>query len=173
MAKLAGEQLSLIAELEFDDRRVGDWGWDDVGTEQISVPTLAGSKVGTKQIPVPTLAGSKIGTKEIPVPIFTVDFRVTEKWHPPVGCLEQKWSKDRKYWYWRYYDNRGKKRSLYLAKDYNKSIRKAMKIGVPSDAKSPQPTSTKTDPQNPNPTASNLIDITQTADCTSSSTRAA
>jgi hypothetical protein len=60
-----------------------------------------------------------------------------EDWKPRVGCLAQKWSKDHQYWCWRYYDIKGKKASIHLHKDYNKAVRKAIKIGVPHDAKLP------------------------------------
>jgi hypothetical protein len=60
-----------------------------------------------------------------------------EDWKPKVGCLSPKWSKNHQYWCWRYYDIKGKKRSIHLHKDYNKAVRKAIKIGVPFDAKLP------------------------------------
>ncbi len=58
---------------------------------------------------------------------------------PPIGCLEQKVIKSKKYWYWRYYTATGVKRSLYLSVDYHKAIAKAKAMGVPKDAKLPAP----------------------------------
>jgi hypothetical protein len=122
MTKLRGTQLSLIAELGTEDRPVGDWDYDELGTNKYLVPNSS--------IP-------ELGTNKILVPNFTKWDADLSDWQPPIGCLQQKWIKDHQYWYWRYYDNRHKKRSLYLGKDYNKAVRKAIKIGLPTDAKIP------------------------------------
>jgi hypothetical protein len=151
MTKLKGEQLSLITELGTDDRIVGDWGWEKLGTKDSLVPNS----------PLPEL-----GTKIWLVPNF-------DDWKPPIGCLQQKWIKDHQYWYWRYYDNRGKKASLYLCKDYNKAIRKAIKIGVPTDAKLPNMPATDPQIQTPNRATDDRRFIAPTAHSASSHRAAA
>jgi|GEM_PF-5822867 len=121
MTNLACVQLSLIADVESIDLPLSDWGWENERT----------GKLGTKNLLVPNFPSAELGTKNLLVPNFP-------EWTLPIGCLQQKWIKDRKYWYWRYYDNRGKKASLYLGKDYNKAIAKVKKIGIPADAKIPK-----------------------------------
>jgi hypothetical protein len=141
MAKLIGSQLSLIAESDFEYRPVGDWDYDELGTEIFLVPNSPLPELGTEIYLVPNL----------------------DDWKPPIGCLQQKWVKDHQYWYWRYYKLNGKKRSKYLHKDYDKAVRKAIKIGVPTDAKLPKSTHSKTRPQTQTARTENIIDIAQTA----------
>jgi hypothetical protein len=166
MAKYIGEQLSLIAELETDDLPVGDWGWEKLGTKEILVPNFPPPKLGTKEISVPNFY-------EPPREIPHWDDPIADNWKPPIGCLDRKWSKNHQYWCWRYYDNSGKKRSIHLHKDYTKAVRKAMKIGVPTDAKPAKCPDPKTDPQTQTATTDNLIDYPQTADRASRGARAA
>ncbi|WP_310485716.1 hypothetical protein [Chamaesiphon sp. VAR_48_metabat_403] len=144
-------QLSLIAELDAYDFPVGDWDYDELGTEIFLVPNSPIQKLGTEISLVPN----------------------SDNWQPPIGGFEQKWIKDHQYWYWRYYDNRGKKRSLYLAKDYNKAIRKAIKIGVPTDAKLPNLSASHSQGEAQKPTTDNLIPIPTTAHGTPRNSRAA
>ena len=156
MTKLLALQLSLIAESDFDELPVGDWDYDQLGTDEILVPNSSIQKLGTKKILVPNFPHQKLGTKEWTAPDYSA-------WTPPIGCFQQKWIKDHQYWYWRYYDNRGKKASLYLHKDYNKAVLKAIKIGVPSDAKCLSVPTTQTDPQISTPTQINPLNIASTA----------
>jgi hypothetical protein len=97
------------------------WGWLDGDSQQL----------GTKKKLVPNADDEQLGTKKMLVPN-------SEIWKPPIGCLNQKWVKSDKYWYWSYYKSKGKKTSLYLAKDYNEAIAKAKKIGIPANAKPPK-----------------------------------
>ena len=189
MTKLAGSQLSLIAESDFEDRPVGDWEFDELGTDKISVPNFQSSKLGTGKILVPNFPSSKLGTEKILVPNFPSPKLGTENqdricesnwvlpdysdWKPPIGCIDRKWIKDHQYWCWRYYDLQGTKRSIHLHKDYNKAVRKAIKIGMPSDAKLPKSTVRASDPQSPAQFTENIIDIAQTAHSASRDTRAA
>jgi hypothetical protein len=186
MAKLIGSQLSLIAESDFEYRPVGDWDYDELGTENLLVPNSTKQKLGTENLLFPNFPTSELGTENLLVPnstkqklgtenLLVPNFPTSESspskwtppdytdWKPPIGGLELKWVKDHKYWYWRYYDIDGKKASKYLHKDYDKAVRKAIKIGVPTDAKLPKPTHSKACPQTQHPTAENLIDIAQTA----------
>jgi hypothetical protein len=171
MAKFSGEQLSLIAESEFEHRPVGDWDYDELGTEIFSVPNFLPGELGTNKTDVSVIDYGKLGTEIFPVPNFYEpprqiphwDDPIEPCWKPPIGGLDRKWIKDRQYWCWRYYDTNGKKRSIHLHKDYNKAVRKCLKIGIPANAKLPKSKSVKTDPQIPTPTVENLIDITQTA----------
>jgi hypothetical protein len=135
------EEYALESALESG----AEWGWLD-----------GDPKLGTKDDSlVPNSPAQKLGTKENPVPNFESTYTWEEKyagkyledWQLPVGCFDRKWIKNHQYWCWRYYDRDGKKRSIHLHKDYNKAVRKAIKIGVPFDAKLPNlPTS------NPPPT---------------------
>lgn len=77
-----------------------------------------------------TYSQAELGTKISSVPNSGCD-------RLPVGFLEQKVIKSKKYWYWRYYTVTGIKRSLYLSVDYHKAIAKAKAMGVPKDAKLP------------------------------------
>jgi hypothetical protein len=125
------------------------WGWLDedptLGTNKSLVPNSPSQKLGTEDSLVPNSPPEKLGTNTSLVPNFEPMGTWAEKfngvyleeWKPIMGCLQQKWVKNHQYWYWRYYDNRGKKRSLYLGRDYNKAVRKVIKIGVPTDAKLP------------------------------------
>jgi hypothetical protein len=125
------------------------WGWLDedpkLGTKESLVPNSPSSKLGTDKSLVPNSPSSKLGTNKISVPNFETMGTWAEKfngvyleeWKPIVGCLQQKWVKNQQYWYWRYYDNRGKKRSIYLCKDYSEAVRKVIKMEMPTDAKLP------------------------------------
>jgi hypothetical protein len=166
MAKLEGTQLSLIAEVEDDDCPISDWGYEKLGTKEISVPNLPPPKLGTKEILVPNFY-------EPPRQIPRWDDPIDLNWKPPIGCLDRKWSKNHRYWCWRYYDKFGKKRSIHLHKDYNKAIRKAMKIGVPTDAKLPNPSASDPQTTAQNSPTDNLIDIAPTAHPAPRSRRAA
>ena len=141
MTNSEATQLSLIAESGFMHQPVGDWEYDELGTEICLVPNFPDRELGTEICLVPN----------------------SYKWQPPIGGLEQKPIKDRNYWYWRYYDNRGKKASLYLARDYNKAVARAIKIGIPPNAKQAQITLPIADPQTSSEKSGNLIDITSTA----------
>jgi hypothetical protein len=196
MTKLHGSQLSLITELGTEESKVGDWHYDELGTEEslvpnlnppklgtkeISVPNLNPPKLGTKEISVPNLNPPELGTKEISVPNFSPVELGTDKWtppdydnwKPPIGCLDRKWIKSYQYWCWRYYDHSGKKRAIHLHKDYNKAVRKAMKIGVPTDAKLPFLPPSDPQTQSISSTTDNLIDLAPTANRTSRPPRAA
>jgi hypothetical protein len=151
MAKLKGTQLSLITELGTNDLPVGDWAYDELGTNKFLVPNFAVSPIWEEKFAGQTL----------------------EEWKPPIGCLQQKWVKDHQYWYWRYYDDRGKKASKYLSKDYTKAVRKAVKIGIPIDAKNHHPTAQSSDLESTPQVTDNLVDIAQTARNTPRSARAA
>jgi hypothetical protein len=125
------------------------WGWLDadpkLGTKESLVPNSPSQKLGTDKISVPNSPTEKLGTNETLVPNFESTYiweekyegKYLEDWKPPVGCFDLKWSKNHQYWCWRYYSINGKKRSIHLHKDYNKAVRKAIKIGVPFDAKLP------------------------------------
>jgi hypothetical protein len=196
MTKLSGSQLSLIAEIEEDEYQVGDWHYDELGTEEIlvpnfSLPELGTTKslvpnfsppeLGTNQTLVPNFPDSELGTNPILVPNFFPPELGTnqtlvpnsDEWKPPIGCLQQKWIKDHQYWYWRYYNSKGKKASLYLAKDYNKAIRKAKKIGVPPDAKLPNLPPPDPQTQAPTPTINHPLCHSQTTHRTSRDSLAA
>lgn len=201
MTNSVATQLSLIAESDFTHRPIGDWEYDELGTDNFLKPKAYGLELGTEDLLVPNFPDQKLGTEILLVPNYpdqklgtnnflvpnshnselgtnnflvpnshhtelgTDNFLVPNsyKWQPPIGNLEQKPIKDRQYWYWRYYDNRGKKASLYLARDYNKAVRKAMKIGIPPNAKQNQSTLLQTDPQTSSQQSGNLIDIASTA----------
>jgi hypothetical protein len=166
MAKLVGEQLSLIAEVEDDDRPIGDWGYEKLGTKKSLVPNFPTLELGTKKSLVPNSADSSTWTEKF-------NGQYLEDWKPPIGCLDRKWIKDHQYWCWRYYDINGKKRSIHLHKDYTKAVRKCIKIGTPIDAKNHHQLVSSTDiERSPQPSA-NLIDIAQTAHRASRTARAA
>jgi hypothetical protein len=145
--KISDGQATLFDLTEYARSDSVQWGWLDadpkLGTKESLVPNSPSSKLGTKESLVPNSPPQELGTNKISVPNFEPMGTWAEKfngvyleeWKPIMGCLQQKWVKNQQYWYWRYYDNRGKKRSLYLAKDYNKAVRKVIKIGVPTDAK--------------------------------------
>jgi hypothetical protein len=42
---------------------------------------------------------------------------------------------NRRYWYWRYYDTKGKRKDRYLGTNLDKALAKVVEIGIPSDAK--------------------------------------
>ena len=171
MTNFLATQLSLIAESDFTHQPIGDWEYDELGTEILLVPNIRDRELGTEISKAHSFKDSELGTEDFDFPNFSDRELGTEislvpnwyKWQPPIGGLEQKPIKDRKYWYWRYYDNRGKKASLYLAKDYNKAVARAIKIGIPANAKSPQNPVLSTDSQTASQTSPHLIDIAPTA----------
>jgi len=181
MTKLAGSQLSLIAESDFEDRPVGDWEFDELGTDKNKGHNFGSEKLGTEKIKGHNFDIQKLGTEKIKGHNFGKALVLTDPkievadniWKPPVGGLDRKWIKDHQYWCWRYYDLKGVKRSIHLHKDYNKAVRKAIKIGMPNEAKLPKSTAVKTDPQISYQSTENIIDIAQTAHGTSRCTRAA
>ena len=170
MTNSVATQLSLIAESDFTHRPIGDWEYDELGTDNFLKPKAYGLELGTEDLLVPNFPDRELGTEIFLVPNFP-DRELcplislvpnSYKWQPPIGCLEQKPIKNRQYWYWRYYDNRGKKASLYLARDYNKSVARAIKIGIPPHAKQAQVTLPQTDPQTSSEKSGNLINIAST-----------
>jgi hypothetical protein len=114
-------------------------------TEKSSVTNSPAPKLVTEKSSVTNSPLSITETYLSPAPSFESTYiweekyegKYLEDWKPKVGCLSPKWSKNHQYWCWRYYDCDGKKRSIHLHKDYNKAVRKAIKIGVPFDAKLP------------------------------------
>jgi hypothetical protein len=166
MAKLVGDQLSLIAEEADDDRPIGDWGYEKLGTNKILVPNFPPQKLGTNKSPVPNSADSPTWREKF-------DGQYLEDWKPKIGCLDRKWIKDHQYWCWRYYDILGTKRSIHLHKDYTKAVRKCIKIGIPIDAKNHHPANLQTDIESTSPPRDNLINYPQTARNTSRTARAA
>jgi hypothetical protein len=110
--KISDRQETLFDLKDYQGSDSGQWGWIEPDNTEL-VPNSPTSELGTKKKLVPN----------------------SEIWKPPIGCLNHKWIKDQKYWYWSYYKSKGKKTSLYLAKDYNKAIAKAKKIGMPPNAK--------------------------------------
>jgi hypothetical protein len=166
MAKLKGQQLSLITELGTNDLPVGDWHYDELGTNDLPVGDWHYDELGTNKILVPNSLRSRIWEE-------TFAGRSLEEWKPPIGCLQQKWVKANQYWYWRYYDDRGKKASKYLAKDYTKAVRQCIKIGIPIDAKKPTLSTQSPDLKSTSQVTDNLVDIAQTARNTTRSARAA
>jgi hypothetical protein len=166
MAKLKGHQLSLIAELGTSSPEVGDWAYEKLGTKNSLVPNFPTLELGTKNSLVPNSADSTTWTEKF-------DGQHLEDWKPPIGCLDRKWIKDHQYWCWRYYDISGKKRSIHLHKDYTKAVRKAVKIGIPIDAKNTTLSAPTTDIERTSQTTDNLVDIAQTARNTPRSARAA
>jgi hypothetical protein len=112
MDKFSGEQLSLIADDFGEYSPIGDWHWDNLGSTELPDPKLTIVVLGS---------GNSVDPK--------TDFKL------PIGNLERKPINKQLYWYWRYYNHAGKKRSIYLAKDYNKAIAKVRRLGIPSDVK--------------------------------------
>jgi hypothetical protein len=139
--KIKADQGELFDRSEYAGSDSGTWGWCDpdhneLGTKKKLVPNAALPEVtqqlGTKKSLVPNAdEDDELGTKKFLVPNAQI-------WKPPIGCLNQKWVKSDRYWYWSYYKSKGKKGSLYLAKDYNEAIAKAKKIGMPPNAKPPK-----------------------------------
>jgi hypothetical protein len=155
-------QQELFIIDQYGAAPIGDWEWENsvpnqLGTKNMSVPNSPSSKLGTEISPVPNSisleipisnrkkldSDPRIGNIEELVPNSAYDELGTGKtsltraeiWKPPVGLLVQTWIKNDWYWYWKYYDNRRKKRSIYLGKKYNKAVAKAQLIGIPADAK--------------------------------------
>jgi hypothetical protein len=147
--KISDGQATLFDLTEHERSDVVPWGWLDedpkLGTDKIPVPNSPTQKLGTKKSSVPNSPLSITETYLSPAPSFESTYiweekyegKYLEDWKLPVGCFDRKWSKNHQYWCWRYYDINGKKRSIHLHKDYNKAVRKAIKIGVPFDAKLP------------------------------------
>lgn len=127
MAKIAGYQLSLITDFDCEDSPVGDYHFDELGSEKF----LFGAKLsplGSNYSDVSVIGYGEIGQGNLldPNPINQ---------HLPLGWLEQKPIKNGLYWYWRYYKNTGVRASLYCGKDYTKAFRKVLQVGYPADAK--------------------------------------
>jgi hypothetical protein len=146
--KITDRQQEFFPLDEYSKNPIGEWEWENslpnqLGTKKISVPNSPAPELGTEKIPVPNLHFHLINKEEISVPNSDFEELGTGKskrsraeiWKPPTGLLTQKWVKTDWYWYWQYYDNRLKKRSLYLHKKYNKAVAKAQLIGIPADAK--------------------------------------
>jgi hypothetical protein len=149
--QITDRQAELFPIADYESHPVGEWEWEndrsfELGTRKNSVPNSPSSELGTQNIPVPNSPVPELGTQNIPVPNSEFDELGTGKthltrdqiWKPPVGLLVQSWVKTDYYWYWKYYDNRRKKRSIYLGKKYNKAVAKAQLIGMPADAKPPK-----------------------------------
>lgn len=139
MPKFAGNQLSLITDFDFQDYPVGDYHFDELGSDKFNSP-LSLLRTNRQDFIDPLLASHPLGSNmEIdPNPISQ---------SIPLGSLEQKRIKNDLYWYWRYYKISGVRASIYLGKDYTKAIRKVLEKGYPVDAKPisiPKPAS---DPQ--------------------------
>jgi hypothetical protein len=132
---ISDRQATLFDLSEYERVDVLQWGWLDedpkLGTKENSVPNSSPSELGTKEILVPNFESTYVWEEKY-------EGKYLEDWKPPVGCFDRKWIKDHQYWCWRYYDLKGKKRSIHLHKDYNKAVRKAIKIGIPHDAKPPK-----------------------------------
>jgi hypothetical protein len=174
MAVYQGTQLSLIAEDDFVEYDYCDWSVD-TRPDPITQRSIAkvqkflddAQKLGTNDLLVPNSGSEKLGTNDLLVPNFS------ERWKPPVGCLDLKVIKKHHYWCWRYYDNHGKKRSIHLDKDYNKAIVKALLIGLPPDARTHHPVNANANSQKSSPTSANIISNSPTAYCPSRSAIAA
>ncbi len=148
MKKITDRQAELFPISEYESSPIGDYEWEnddkfELGTKKFPVPNSPPPELGTEKIPVPNSPLPELGTEKIPVPNSDFEELGTGKtertrdqiWKPPVGLLVQTWVKTDWYWYWKYYDNRRKKRSIYLGKKYNKAVAKALLIGIPDDAK--------------------------------------
>jgi hypothetical protein len=146
--KITDRQTEFFPLADYESAPVGDWQWEnartfELGIKKFSVPNSPSPELGTKKFSVPNSPSPELGTQKIPVPNSDFDELGTGKtartrdqiWKPPVGLLVQTWVKTDWYWYWKYYDNRRKKRSIYLGKKYNKAVAKALLIGIPADAK--------------------------------------
>jgi hypothetical protein len=166
MAKRIGDRLSVIAEVEEDDRPIGDWSYEKLGTKNSLVPNFPTLELGTKKSLVPNSADLPTWTEKF-------DGQYLEDWKPKIGCLDRKWIKDHQYWCWRYYDICGKKRSIHLHKDYTKAVRKCVEIGLPLDAKPPKCSDPSTEIERLSEASDNLINYPQTAHSPSRSARAA
>jgi len=135
MATLSGNQLSLITDFDSEDSPVGDWSFDELGSDKFN-SSLALMGTNREDFIDPLLASFPLGSKidSDPNPINQ---------QLPLGWLEQKPIKNGLYWYWRYYKISGVRASVYLGRDYTKAVRKVLEKGYPSDAKPlsiPQPT---------------------------------
>lgn len=149
MMKISDRQGELFDRSEYDGSDSGMWGWlepdvIELGTKKKLVPNAPlpnlPAELGTKKSLVPNADNDdELGTKNFLVPNCEI-------WKPPIGCLNQKWVKSDRYWYWSYYKSKGKKGSLYLAKDYNDAVAKAKKIGMPPNAKPPKIRATPPEP---------------------------
>jgi hypothetical protein len=145
---ITDRQTEFFPLVDYESSSIGEWEWEndrrfELGTKKISVPNSPPPELGTKKISVPNPPPPELGTEKNPVPNSDFEELGTGKttrtrdeiWKPPVGLLVQTWVKTDWYWYWKYYDNRRKKRSIYLGKKYNKAVAKAQLIGTPADAK--------------------------------------
>jgi hypothetical protein len=156
--KISDRQASLFDVSAYESEPESKYLWEDgdnqeLGTRNFPVPNSTSPKLGTEKFPVPNSTSSvpnsplpELGTEKNLVPNSDFEELGTGKttrtrdqiWKPPVGLLTQKWIKTDWYWYWQYYDNRRKKRSIYLGKKYNKAVMKAQQMGIPADAKPPK-----------------------------------
>jgi hypothetical protein len=149
--KITDRQQEFFSLDEYTSNPIGEWEWENsvpnqLGTEKFPVPNSPPPELGTKKIPPPNSYFHLINKEEILTPNSDFEELGTGKtertrdqiWKPPVGLLVQTWVKTDWYWYWKYYDNRRKKRSIYLGKKYNKAVAKAQLMGIPADAKPPK-----------------------------------
>jgi hypothetical protein len=112
-------QVRLFPEHAQPSEPVGDWAYEDeLGTEISSVPNSQETELGTEIRWDPLVPN--------------------RDWKPPIGCLQEKIIKGNAYWYWRYYGQDGRKKSVYLGTNRMMSIIKARKWGIPADAKLPK-----------------------------------
>jgi hypothetical protein len=139
MAKIVGNQLSLITDFDCEDSPVGDYHFDELGSEEFSIGANM-VRLGSKDLNVSGIGYGELGSEKIldPNPISQ---------HLPLGWLEQKPIKHHLYWYWRYYKIDGVRASIYLGKDYTKAIQKVLEIGYPLNAKPVQIATAATDPE--------------------------
>ena len=139
MPNFKGDQLSLIADFDCEDSPVGDWSFDELGSEKLSIASKL-SRLGSNYSDLSVIGYGELGSKmELdPNPISQ---------SIPLGWLEQKPIKNGLYWYWRYYKISGARASIYCGKDYTKAIRKVLEIGYPADAKPVSIPQSTADPQ--------------------------
>ena len=135
MPKFVGDQLSLITDFDYEDSPVGDWSFDELGSEKFN-SALSLLRTNREDFIDPPLASVPLGSK--------IDLDPNPISQPiPLGWLEQKPIKNGLYWYWRYYKTSGIRASVYLGTDYTKAVRKVLEKGYPVDAKPisiPKPT---------------------------------
>lgn len=149
MTNFKGDQLSLIADFDCEDSPVGDWTFDELGSDKFN-SALCLFRTNREDFINPPLAslplGSKIGLDPNPISQSI-----------PLGWLEQKPIKNGLYWYWRYYKISGARASIYCGKDYTKAIRKVLEIGYPADAKPVSIPQSTADPQKADSQAENPV----------------
>lgn len=139
MPKFVGNQLSLITDFDVEDFPVGDYHFDELGSEKFDCEVLV-LRTRLDDLPRSPLASLELESKieTDPNPIY----------QPlPLGWLEQKAIKNGLYWYWRYYKISGVRASIYVGKDYTKAVRKVLEIGYPIDAKPISIPQSDSDPQ--------------------------